>query len=929
MKIGASSFLILVTLLFSELAFSQSLTEELIKENSEQLVKQARQRGDIVRGAILFHQGNVNCAKCHRPSAERDRIGPDLSRMGKDVSDEAIVESILVPSAKIKEGFESIIATTIDGLTVSGIVVSKTDEQILIRERDDVDRVLTIDLADVEQIRESKTSNMPNDLADQLKNRQQFLDLLRYVLDIRERGPESNQPGNVSNGRRELRPELEGLVLIQKLNCVACHSIESSFIPIAAKQSPRLNWSAKWLNPEYMESIIAFPHVTKVGTTMPDMLRDKHEAVRKDSARAIVNFLVSNAKNEFQTNPKDPEAALRGFDLFHSVGCVACHSPRNKNGSEVVLEETVPLGRLAGKYGIEGLVRFLENPLAVRPSGHMPNMQLTHGEAVDISHFLLQQQTAVTNSWQMEASLVERGRSLFLEHDCIACHTEFLDDDAAFETKLPIEKLNLEDGCLAGTGNSKKDKPCPDFRLQKNDIHEIKTAIRQLPSQLSIKEELEVSLKALNCIACHDRESFGGVPFDRNVHFKTTNLNLGDQGRIPPTLTGVGAKLKPKWMRDVMVNRRSIRPYMKTRMPQYGESNIKKLLKQLQSADENPETEYANFDNQKEVRERGLELAGNKGLNCVACHTYKYKLSDTMPAVDLTEMAERLKKDWFYQYMLEPQRLSPNTVMPSYWPQGKAIRNDIPGTSRDQIEDLWQYLLDGRQARAPRGVVREPLEIVVDSKAKILRRSYPGIGKRGIGVGYPDGVNIAFDAEQLRLGLIWNGKFVDPGGVWTGQGSGNVRPMGAVTEFAKGPDLDDSKTPWIVDDTRPTKHKFKGYWLDNKGRPTFRYTFGEIDVEDYYSEIIGNENLATRLKRRIRFSTDIPTRELRFRIANSEQLEVENEFSFKINENLRATVKSDHTAVIVGENGSKSLQVKFDLTGNHPQELVIEYWWKQ
>ena len=59
----------------------------------------------------------------------------------------------------------------------------------------------------------------------------------------------------------------------------------------------------------------------------------------------------------------------------------------------------------------------------------------------------------------------------------------------------------------------------------------------------------------------------------------------------------------------------------------------------------------------------------------------------------------------------------------------------------------------------------------------MLRRSYPGIGKRGIGVGYPGGVNLAFDAEQMRLAMIWKGKFLDPGGVWTGQGHGTARPM--------------------------------------------------------------------------------------------------------------------------------------------------------
>ena len=127
-------------------------------------------------------------------------------------------------------------------------------------------------------------------------------------------------------------------------------------------------------------------------------------------------------------------------------------------------------------------------------------------------------------------------------------------------------------------------------------------------------------------------------------------MNLGDQGRIPPTLTGVGAKLKPKWMRDVLVNARVIRPYMKTRMPQYGEKNVGHLVgllpKHRQSACCRSQRRLVT---ERKCQEIGLKMAGNEGLNCVACHTYKYKLSDTMPAVDLTEMAQRLKKDWFYQ----------------------------------------------------------------------------------------------------------------------------------------------------------------------------------------------------------------------------------------------------------------------------------------
>ena len=80
---------------FNAASWAQTLTEKLVVEDPVELAKQARRDGDIVRGAILFHQGNINCAKCHRPTAEKDRIGPDLSRMDREATDESIIESIL------------------------------------------------------------------------------------------------------------------------------------------------------------------------------------------------------------------------------------------------------------------------------------------------------------------------------------------------------------------------------------------------------------------------------------------------------------------------------------------------------------------------------------------------------------------------------------------------------------------------------------------------------------------------------------------------------------------------------------------------------------------------------------------------------------------------------------------------------------------
>ena len=360
---------------------------------------------------------------------------------------------------------------------------------------------------------------------------------------------------------------------------------------------------------------------------------------------------------------------------------------------------------------------------------------------------------------------------------------------------------------------------------------------------------------------------------------------------------------------------------MNTQMPQFGEANVARLVELLGQADSKLETKFATLKDKKKGREFGHLLAGNKGLNCVACHTFQYKISDTMPAVDLTEMTDRLQKEWFYEYMLNPQGFSPNTVMPSFWPNGKAMRKDLEGDPKDQIEAIWEYLLAGRQARMPAGVVRKPLEIVVKDTAQILRRKYPGIGKRGIGVGFPNKVNIAYDAEQLRLGLLWQGQFAEASGVWRGQGSGNVRPLGRSIEFAKGPDFDDSLKPWLVDDGRPPQHQFMGYRLDDKSRPTFLYRYGDIHVEESFVES-GSDKLA----RKITLHSGGARSGLRFRIASGPELKKDGEHVLLAGK-VRIAVEPKSSLNIVQADQGKEIYLNFDLEEDAPKKFTIHYSW--
>ena len=129
-----------------------------------------------------------------------------------------------------------------------------------------------------------------------------------------------------------LDPELRGQVLIEELNCVACHASEGS-LKARSKQAPRLSQVGSRVNPAYLERYIAAPHETLPGTSMPDVLAALDPEERRHTARAITHFLLSLRKNEFSLQPPDAVAAGHGQRLFVSRGCVACHLPPESNGT--------------------------------------------------------------------------------------------------------------------------------------------------------------------------------------------------------------------------------------------------------------------------------------------------------------------------------------------------------------------------------------------------------------------------------------------------------------------------------------------------------------------------------------------------------------------------------------------------------------------
>ncbi|MFM9079861.1 MAG: c-type cytochrome, partial [Opitutaceae bacterium] len=168
----------------------------------------------------------------------------------------------------------------------------------------------------------------------------------------------------------QLSPGLSGAVLISELGCAACHPAARA--DLAAKPGPDLSTVGARAHGAHLRAFIANPATTKPGTTMPDVLGHLPAAEREATADALAHYLATLGGTAPTFTPPAPAAVERGRKLYHAVGCVACHSP------EEPLADSVPLGPVAAKYSVASLAKFLEDPLAVRPGGRMPDARPGH-----------------------------------------------------------------------------------------------------------------------------------------------------------------------------------------------------------------------------------------------------------------------------------------------------------------------------------------------------------------------------------------------------------------------------------------------------------------------------------------------------------------------------------------------------------------------
>ena len=527
----------------------------------------------------------------------------------------------------------------------------------------------------------------------------------------------------------------------------------------------------------------------------------------------------------------------------------------------------------------------------------------------------------------VDAAKAENGRIRFSQLGCAACHEVKGAEQRPSVSLSSFTAAASACGCLAEHPAS----GLPDYHLDQARRSAIQQGLDHLRTVKldapTATQRIAQTMTTLKCYVCHVRDGVGGVTAERAAFFTSNVEDAGDEGRLPPRLDGVGDRLRPAWLAKVLAQGERVRPYVDTRMPQFGAANVGHLTDLFIAVDRQAQPVVVAPDTPDALRDAGRKLVGTDGLSCIACHRFNRQPAHSLQMVDLITVPERLNEDWFRRFLREPNLFHPGTRMPALWPGGVSlIPAVLSGDTNRQHAALWTYLSEGQRAVFPNGLSRKSMEIVVGGEAVIYRGKLWEAGFRAIATGYPGQVNVAFDGEEMRLALMWRGRFLDASLHWSQSGRGDIRPLGSdVMVFPHGSPLAvlaDVSAAWPTETSKELGMKWNGYRVDTLKRPTLQYAFRDVAIEDHVSPIAVEKNVG--LHRVMKFTGSLPAGlHLRLMVGKIASI---SDHAWRINDALTVTVTGGGKPFVRGKGEAQELLVPLQFQ-DHEQHLEVHYAW--
>jgi putative heme-binding domain-containing protein len=161
------------------------MAQQLSPTAMNALIKKVRSFGNPARGETVYRRQALACLNCHAIGGGGPVIGPDLVSLGASAPVDYIIESLLNPGKKIKEGYHLTTVTTKAGQVYSGALIRRDDKTIVLR--DATGKTTTLPLSGSPRIEILNASLMPPGLTASLRE-DEFVDLVRFLSELGKDG---------------------------------------------------------------------------------------------------------------------------------------------------------------------------------------------------------------------------------------------------------------------------------------------------------------------------------------------------------------------------------------------------------------------------------------------------------------------------------------------------------------------------------------------------------------------------------------------------------------------------------------------------------------------------------------------------------------------------------------------------------------------
>jgi putative heme-binding domain-containing protein len=153
--------------------------------------------GNPSQGRVVYQRV---CGSCHKLYGEGGEVGPDLTGSGRGNLD-YLLENLVDPSAAVSADFRMVAVAMSDGRILNGLIKRQSARTLTLQTQIEA---ITLDRSEIEEIRPSSSSLMPDGLLDTLSPTEvrDLLAYLTYPAQVPLPSAETNPAGPMHRAQR-------------------------------------------------------------------------------------------------------------------------------------------------------------------------------------------------------------------------------------------------------------------------------------------------------------------------------------------------------------------------------------------------------------------------------------------------------------------------------------------------------------------------------------------------------------------------------------------------------------------------------------------------------------------------------------------------------------------------------------------------------